>query len=165
MARGQGRVFRRKGSKKWWIEYSVRGRQVRESSGSYRESAAVKLLNDRLGAIGHGRPVGPQVERTSFEDLVRMLIDDYIVNERRSLDRAKLAAKHLAGFFGKWRAIDITPDQFSAYVRSRLEGKPPARPATILTERAALTRLFTRCCGDRSGLDHPEGQPRGRHHP
>jgi integrase len=72
-----------------------------------------------------------------------MLIDDYTVNERRSTDRAKLAVRHLAGFFSRWRAIDITPDQFNAYVRTRLEEKPPARPATILTERAALTRMFT----------------------
>lgn len=143
MARGQGRVFQRKGSKKWWIEYWVRGRQVRESSRSCRERDAVKLLNHRLGEIESGRPVGPRIERTTFEDLAKMLIDDYRVNNHKSTDRAELAVRHLQRFFGGWRAVEITSDQFSAYIRSRLEGRARAKPATVMAERAALNRMFT----------------------
>lgn len=143
MARGQGRVFQKKGSKKWHIEYWCRGRQYREASGSYRESDAVKLLNRRLGEIGSGHFVGPQVEKTTFEELGQMLVDDYRVNERKSLDRARRSIDRLGTFFGGCRALDITPDRVSAYIRSRLDGAPPAKPATIQNELAALKRMFT----------------------
>jgi integrase len=149
MARGQGRVFKKKGSKKWHIEYWWRGKQHREASGSYRERDAVRLLNRRLAEIGSGRLVGPQVERTTFEELAQMLVDDYRVNGRKSLDRARRSIHHLGAFFGACQAIDITPDRVSAYIRSRLDRTPPAKPATIQNELAALKRMFT--LGHRAG--------------
>ena len=44
MTRGLGRVFKRKRSKNWQIEYWFCGQQVRESSGSRREKVAADLL-------------------------------------------------------------------------------------------------------------------------
>jgi integrase len=149
MARGQGRVFQKNGSKKWHIEYWCRGKQYREASGSYRESDAIKLLNRRLGEIGSGRFLGPQVEKTTFEELGQMLVDDYRVNERKSLDRAKRSIDRLGKFFGRNLALDITPDRVSSYIRYRLDETPPAKPATILNELAALKRMFT--LGHRAG--------------
>ena len=58
MARGLGRVFQRKGSKNWQVEYWVRGTQVRESSGSPRRRVAQHLLKRRLRKqfrVGRGR--------------------------------------------------------------------------------------------------------------
>ena len=143
MARGQGRVFQRKGSKNWQIEYWIRGRQLRESSDSPRRSDAIALLRRRTAEMVSGRLVGPQVEKTTFEELAEMLVDDYRVNGRKSLDRAKRSVVHLRGFFGGRRALDITADRVSAYIRSRLDGKPAAMPATIRNELAALKRMFT----------------------
>ena len=48
--RGLGRVYERKGGT-WWIQFSFRGRLGRESSGSKRESDAVKLLKRRHAEI------------------------------------------------------------------------------------------------------------------
>jgi len=90
--------------------------------------------------MGLGRLVGPSVERTTFEDMATMLIDDYRVNERKSLDRAQLSIKHLRECFGLTLAMDITPDRVSAYFRARLE---VAKPGTVRLERAALGRMFT----------------------
>ena len=115
------------------------GRLVRESSGSTKQSAAVRLLKRRLGEIGRGRLVGPDVERTTFEDLAKMLIDDYVVNGRKSLDRAQRSVAHLSGTFARDLAIEITPDRVLAYVRARLEH---AKPATVRLELAALKRTF-----------------------
>lgn len=143
MSRGLGRVFKVKRSKNWQIEYWYCGQQVRETSGSRREKVATDLLKKRLGEIGAGRFVGLQAERTTFEELSAMLIDDYKVNGRKSADRAALSVRHLKGFFEGYRARDITPDRVSAYIRSRLEDKPPAMPSTIRNELAALSRMFT----------------------
>ncbi len=143
MARGQGRVFQPKGSKNWHIEYWFRGRQMRESSGSAREADAVELLNKRLGEKATGRLVGPQMERTTFEEIVQMLVDDYRVNGRRSAGRMQQSVRHLSRFFERHRALDITPDQVTRYISWRLKGTPPAMPATIRNEVAALKRMFT----------------------
>ena len=136
--RGLGRVYRR--GKNWWVQYYFRGQLYRESSGSEKDSAAAALLKQRLGEMGRGRFVGPNVERTTFEDLAKMLTDDYKVNGRKSLDRAERSAEHLRGTFGRSRAVDITADRVTAYICSRLE---TARPATVRLELAALKRMFT----------------------
>lgn len=136
--RGLGRVYERKGGT-WWLQYSHRGRLFRESSGSKVRSKAVKLLKKRLGEIGQGRLIGPDVARTTFEDLSEMLFDDYRVNGKKSLDRAQRSVEHLSGTFARALAIEITPDRVLAYVRARLEH---AKPATVRLELAALKRMF-----------------------
>lgn len=136
--RGMGRVYLRGGV--YWIQYSFRGRLYRESSKSKIEGEAVTLLKRRHGEMGLGRFVGPQVERTTFEEMAAMLIDDYKINGRKSLDRAELAVRHLREDFGLSLAIDITADRVSAYYRERLQ---VAKPATVRIERATLGRMFT----------------------
>lgn len=142
--RGMGRIYRR--GLTWWVQFRYRGRLFRESSGSERQSAAVKLLKRRLGEMGQGRLAGPDVERTTFDDLAKMLIDDYVVNGRKSLDRAERSIAHLRVVFDCYRAVEITADRVTSYIRDRLE---VARPATIRLELAALGRMFT--LGARAG--------------
>ncbi len=113
-ARGFGNVYRRKRSRLWWIQYSFRGIVYRESSGSTSRMDAVKLLPKRLEEMGRGRLIGPDAERTTFEDLAQMLLDDYRINERKSLKRVQISLKHLREFFGRSRALEITPDRVAA---------------------------------------------------
>jgi hypothetical protein len=124
-SRGLGWVYRR--GHIWWIQYSVRGKVYRETSGSTKQADATKLLKKRLGAAGLGKPVGPDLERTTFEDLARMLTSDYRVNNRKSLETAQGSVKALRGFFGFDRARDITYDRLTDYINLRLEaGRAPA---------------------------------------
>src|SRR5712692_7502209 len=125
----------------WWLQYSVRGKRYRESSGSNSRNVAVKLLKDRLGAVAQGRPVGPDVNRTKFEDLAEILVDDYQANGRRSLERIEGAIKHLRGFFGDYFALDITADRLTRYIKWRQDDDAAA--ATINRELAALRRAFS----------------------
>jgi integrase len=124
----------------WWIQYSVRGRRHRESSGSANPSVASRLLRDRLGAAAQGKPVGPNVDRTTFEDLARILVEDYQANGRRSLERIRGSLRHLRGFFGDQLAVDITSDRVTRYVNWRQNDG--AASATINRELAALRRAF-----------------------
>ena len=48
-------VYRRKGSKLWWISYSIGGRQYRESSGTTNKRLAQELLTKRKNEIFEGR--------------------------------------------------------------------------------------------------------------
>src|SRR5579883_945671 len=115
--RGMGRIFKR--GSIYWIAYCHRGKEYRESSRSDNESQARKLLKKRIGEIANGHLIGPSEERLTFEDLGKMLIVDYEINGKRSVDSALLSIRHLREFFGLYRAIDITPDRISAYVRAR----------------------------------------------
>ena len=45
----------------------------------------MKLLKKKLADLGAGRPVGPDVDRTTFDDLAAILVNDYKANGRRSL--------------------------------------------------------------------------------
>lgn len=140
--RGLGRLYRR--GQIWWIQYCFRGRVYRESSGSEVRADAAKLLRRRHAEMGRGRLVGPDVERTTFEDLAAMLAEDYRVNGRKSLGRQGPVVAHLREFFGRSRAVDITPDRVTAYIRWRLDDpERPVRPATVRNELSALGRMFT----------------------
>ena len=142
------RTGKRKTAATWWVQYSVRGKRYRESSGSLNRADAVKLLKKRLGAAAEGRPAGPDIERTTFEDLARILLDNYRANGRRSLSRVEDAVGHLREFFVDSKAIDITEDRISAYIVHRQDQE--AANATINRELAALKRGF-RLAGKKVG--------------
>lgn len=141
LPRGMGRTFLRGGT--WWIAYWFRGREYRESSRSSRESDANKLLKKRLGEIGRGRVTGPKEERVTFDDLAAAIERDYAVNGNRprSLESLKLSLRHLRGFFGLDRALDITPTRVSLYVEARR--REGAANGSINRELAALKRMFS----------------------
>src|SRR3990172_7334724 len=124
----------------WWIQYSVRGQRKIENSHSRNRSDALKLLKKRLGEVFDGRLVVLGVERTRFQDLADLLIDDYEINGRRSIVRVKRSINHLRDFFGLSRAMEITADRVSAFIafRKRLG----AANASINRELAALKRMF-----------------------
>ncbi|HYL80278.1 MAG TPA: tyrosine-type recombinase/integrase [Candidatus Acidoferrum sp.] len=131
----------------WYIEYGFRGQRRRESTGLTNRADAVRVLKRRLGEIGQGRLVGPDAEKTTFEELAAMLIDDYLTNGRKSLERARASVKRLREIFGPMRVMDITADKIGAYIRARQEAGAAA--GTIQNELAALKRMFT--LGVRSG--------------
>ena len=149
--RGTGRAFRRsyraidgtrQRARTWSLEWyeRKRGKKVRESTGLVRQADAEALLRKRLGDRDVGRPTGPQVERTTFADLARLIEDDYIVNTRDSLIRLRQSLAHLREHFAGLRAVEITEERIAAYIRARLaEG---AANATVNRELAALKRAF-----------------------
>jgi integrase len=136
--RGFGSIYKRGST--WWIRYSHHGHEFRESSGSDDERVAFKLLKQRLRQTGGTHFVGPAEERLKFDDLAEMLLTDYEVNGRRSLDKLNCRMKHLSSYFGLVRAVDITADRVQHYVVERQQ--EGAKSATINRELAALKRAF-----------------------
>jgi site-specific recombinase XerD len=125
----------------WWIQYCRQGKVIRESSESTKESAARKLLKRCHGEIEAGRPVGPDVTRTTFEDMAAMVVNDYKANGYSSINRQEDAINHLRDFFGEHRAIEMTSDRVTAYIAHRQEEK--AANSTIDNGLSALSRMFT----------------------
>ena len=138
MSTGTGSIYKR--GKVWWIYYGHRGQRYRESSKSSKLTDARALLKKRLGEIGAGKLVGPSEERLTFDDLAGMIETDYRVNGRRSRRRLQTSLKHLRGFFGMSRALDISTDRVGRYIAHRQE--EGAANASIQKELAALKRAF-----------------------
>lgn len=136
--RGMGRIFKR--GSVYWIAYSYRNKEYRESSGSESESQARKLLKRRIGEGSTGQFLGPNEERVTFEDMADALVTDYEINKLRSLRSLKLSIKHLKDRFALERAIDITTDKIKKYVADRQREK--AANGSINRELSALKRMF-----------------------
>jgi putative component of toxin-antitoxin plasmid stabilization module len=105
----------------YWIKYYRDGKPYYESSKSIKEAEAKRLLRKRLGQIAEGAFFGLRPEKVRFEELAEDFLNDYRINGKRSLDKAQRSVKHLQGFFGGMRAIDITTDKVRAYIKVRQE--------------------------------------------
>jgi integrase len=135
-----GHLYRHRRSRFWWIRYRVNGKTYRESSGSTSLRTAEQLLARKQAELGLGHFTAPDVRRTTFEDLAQAIRDDYAVNGRRSTERLEDSLKRLRVVFGAARAVTITADRLTAYLRTRLD--QGAAPATVRNELNALRRAF-----------------------
>ncbi len=144
--RGFGYVYQR--GCVWWIRYSHRGRDHRESSHSESESHAWRLLKERWKQIGRGRFVFGE-DRVTMADLFAALELDYLNNRRRSAGTLKWRLAPLRAAFGDDRAFDVTEARIERYKAERLAtktwngtGSRTVAPATVNRELAALARAF-----------------------
>jgi len=148
-ARGTGRIFKPKRCRFWYIRYYApqervtrtgrRTKMVTESTGSTKRSVAERMLRDRLARKDRGETI-INPSRVTFEHLEQMILDDYATNGRR-LPNLKGRLKRLRAFFGGERAVSITTDRWQRYVATRQAAGASA--STIMSERAALRRMFT----------------------
>ena len=109
-ARGMGLIYQptwkdqktgeMKTSTVWWIQYNVRGKRIRENSESRNRADAARLLKQKLADAQSGKPVGPDVDRTTLSDLTKMIENEYVANER-GLDKHQGADRASAELFHK----------------------------------------------------------------
>ena len=100
----------------------------------------MKLLRTSMAEMGTGQLRGPDLEKTTFADLVQIIRDDYIVNQRRSTRRLETSLKALEPVFGRIRACDITLDRLNHYVSERMAAG--RAPATAKLELTHLQKAF-----------------------
>ncbi len=139
MSRGDGRVYRRRGSERWWIQYSVRGRQYREAAGKTQAEARKKLRQRQHEAYGD-RFAGPDVERVTVAQLADALVIHQTNKRLASAPKTACHLKPVRAHFGLWRAIDVTTASIERYQRQRLDAGKAA--ATVNREIEALRRAF-----------------------
>ena len=82
----------------------------------------------------------PDMEKTTFDDLIKIIQDEYRMNERRSMPRMKTALNFLRAHFGMSHARDITLDRLNRYVATRLDAH--GAPASVSYELSILRRAF-----------------------
>src|SRR6266700_6271834 len=76
--RGNGRIFKRKGSPFYWLAYYLRGKEYRESTGTEDEKQAERFLKRRIKEVGadqiDAKPFGgPQQDRLTINQLLDAL--------------------------------------------------------------------------------------------
>lgn len=149
--RGFGRIYKRKRrdprskdhwlySKCWWVQY-YHGRQIRRPTHTESLEKAKQFLKKEIGLAQSGRLLSAPAERLKFGDLCQLITKDYSRNQRRSLDRAERAMKHLRRFFGCYRPADISKQSIESYLDYRLD-IDHASNATAKYEMSILKRAF-----------------------
>jgi integrase len=134
-----GRIFKR--GETWWIAYSYRGKEYRESTRSNERTDATALLKKRLGEVGLGKPAGNAEERVTFDELAKDFIRDYEIMGKRSIAFARERVGVLRRHFEQVAPVDVTAARLREFVQTRLsEG---VAPATVNRDLAALRRMFT----------------------
>jgi integrase len=136
--RGLGMVFQR--GSVWWVQYYWRGKRYRETSGSIVRMEAVKLLRKRLSEMGMGQLHGPDLEKTTFDDLAIIIGQEYKANARKSIIRMQTGLKPLRLHFETFLARDITFDRLNSYIATRLASD--IAPASVRYELSVLRRAF-----------------------
>lgn len=123
--RGQGSVFKKKNSSKYYIRYyapNSTGKQVQreESTGTDDPVVAEKILRERLVDTSRGAKAHADVKQLRYEDIRNPYLQDnpeVAVNEK-----AKLA--HLDEFFGDKKLTRILEaDLIRKYIEKRGEGE------------------------------------------
>lgn len=142
--KGQGRIFRRKSSTSWWLDYYARGRRYRESAHTTERKQAERLLAQRLREVGAdligAKPfVGPAQERVKINQLLDALEADYKLRSKATPP----VFSHLRAIrqdFGDSRAIHLTEEAIDRYVASCLE--QGTAPATVNRRLQLLGHAF-----------------------
>ncbi len=160
--RGDGRIYQR--GARFYIAYSIGGREFRESTGSGDPVDAQRLLVERLRqrAQAEAAVVAAQSPAT-FDDLATAYVAEYELHGHRTLSTARARADHLRRSLGGMLAAAILALHITRYQTSRrAEG---AAAATVNRETAALHRMLV--IGRRTGLltTLPVFPPRLRENP
>jgi integrase len=133
---GHGRIYKR--GDIFFIAYSDRGREYRESTRSRDIEDAKRLLAERLPiAISPPAASGPGVP---FVDLCDLYLEEYRVREYRTPDTAGGRVKNLRHFFEAIPANAITTAHVCQYQAARR--RSGAAAATVNRETAALKKMF-----------------------
>lgn len=97
--RGDGRVWRPPGTQFYHMKVSVDGQVIVQSTGKTTEDEAERFKTKLLQNLRDGT-AAPHEERIRLRDLRDLLVDNYTLMKRRSLDTMQSTFKQLEGFFG-----------------------------------------------------------------
>lgn len=125
--------------------YRLNGRAFKQTFNTHR--AAEKHLDRTAAELDLGTHTPPTVRRTTFEEAETLIIGDFKMNNRKSLDRLEDAIEHLRPTFGGMRLAAITADRIVVYITDRQAAG--AANATIQKEVACLRRMFRLCVAAR----------------
>ena len=139
--RGQGSIYKQRGSNNWHISFYAGGKHFRMSAKTTKKTEARKFLDKKKAEHErHGQLL--RDDKVTLRELLDGVVTDYKMNGRRSLRQLKARIKNLLRYFDPaTKASAITKTAIKRYQMFRLE--EGAAPATINRETAALRRAFS----------------------
>jgi integrase len=154
MARGDGGLYRQKGSANYWMQFFLNGLKHRESTGEADEKKARDVLRKRLKEVHASEVTGlvfesVRMRKVTVSDLCDALESDLTVRGKWSAqNRSHL--KRVRDDFGDLLAAAVTPEQIDKYIDNRLASNrnakgnlvPAARPASINRSLQLLGQCF-----------------------
>lgn len=118
------------------------GRRYEESARTTKYEEARDLLRLKEGDIAKGVPVSPKAGRLRFEDAMASVLNDYVINGRKSHDHTKRRIDlHLTPYFAGRQLTSITTEQIAAFTADRL--KAGASAAEVNRELAIIKRAYS----------------------
>lgn len=138
-----GSLFKRAGTKIWWMQYREKGGQRRrESTGTEDWDEAQKRLRERLQA----RDTNSLAALRKGRDLAFVeWADFYLENFSKPPFRARKthevnqrALKHLSAVFGNTKLGALVPDEIETYLRERLTHRVIVKTKRGVVEKGVL---------------------------
>src|SRR5690348_4362143 len=138
-----GVVYRREGSKFWWICYRDRtGKRQRESSFAEDWQEAHKMLRARLEARdGNVLQVVRKGESLSFGEWAGFFLENHSkppVRQPGTHNANLRCVQHLKKAFPTHRLIDVGPDEIELYLRERLRQRVKVRISRGFREQGLI---------------------------
>lgn len=130
-------IYKRKGSSYFWIQIYANGKRHRESTKTTKITEARRFLKQCEGLVASGK--NPASSQLKFEGMENLIVKDYKINKRKSLNRLENSIDHLNKYFGGMKADKIRPTDIDNYVDKRLE--EGAMNGTINRELCAIRRM------------------------
>jgi integrase len=154
MPRGDGSLYKQKGSANYWMQFFLNGRKHRESTGETDEKRARDVLRKRLKQVHASEVTGAVFEsvrmrKLSVSNLCDALESDLALRGKWSpQNRSHL--KRARADFGQFLALAITPGVIDHYIEDRRADKfgkngeliPGDRPASINRTLQLLGQAF-----------------------
>jgi hypothetical protein len=132
--RGMGSIYRRNGSRFWWMQWWPDGARRRQSTGKEKYKLACDVLREMISREQVSSGADLTITRLYDE-----LAHDYKINGRKSARSLKSRWNNLKEFFGAMTASEVTPRQVTRYIGLRVAAGAAA--GTINRELAALKRM------------------------
>ena len=109
------RLFKVKGSSRWYLSYWHAGQEYRETTKTADFDAAKAMLKKKLeemAAVRRGAEpfVDPKAKRVTVAQLLDALQSDYTLRKVKALSQAKAHMNAVRNGFGGWRAVEVTED-------------------------------------------------------
>ena len=138
-----GSVFRRKGTRFWWMCYRERdGIRRRESTFTEDWQEAQKKLRERLQARdGNILQVVRKGENLTFGEWADSFLENYSkppFREPKTHAANLRAANHLKKAFAAHRLVDVTADEIEHFLRDRLRQRVRYKTSSGYFERGQL---------------------------
>jgi len=147
---GQGSIFQQRGCSRYYLQYYIDGRRIREKTGTTSKRKAQDILTERLSQVRRGEWTAPRKPPriaelyAALEDHTRVhrphAMRDLRIRWGKQDQKTKRWHGHLHDAFADMLANHLSPEMLNAYARKRKE--EGAADASINREFATLRRMF-----------------------